>query len=355
MGTMTLPIVALSVLALLALVQCQPLSAPAPAPTATPTSCVLTPELTEGPYWLEDKLLRANITEGQAGIPFNLSIVVLDVTTCLPIPNVFVDIWHCNATGFYSGFGGSTTSSPGMGGGGPGGSSSSTNNQTFLRGITQTDANGVATFATIQPGWYAGRTPHIHVKVHIPTNTSTSVPAEYASSHTVHTGQLFFTDAHMALVSAVAPYTNDTNAYVALTSDGIYNSSPVELLNMTQVSATNIAAGLVATINAIVDTTANRPPTSSASNVATTSPSSTSATTAPSTSATTAPSTVAAATPTPTVAQSAPVSAVTSTSSAQAPGSAVPASSGSAMGAHPIDLTSATLLALVSFFAIACF
>lgn len=151
---------------------------------------------------------------------------------------------------------------------------------------------------------------HIHsekissypLQVHIPTNTSTSVPAEYASSHTVHTGQLFFTDAHMALVSAVSPYTNDTNAFTSLTSDGIY-SSPVEVLNMTQVSANNIAAGLVAKINAIVDTTANRPPTSSASNVATTSPSSTTATTAttaPSTSTTTAPTTVVATTPAPT-------------------------------------------------------
>jgi protocatechuate 3,4-dioxygenase beta subunit len=157
------PCTALFVLALFALAQAQPLSAPAPAPSAATSSCVLTPELTEGPYWLDDELLRTNITEGQAGIPFNLSITVKDITSCLPITNAFVDIWHCNATGAYSGFGGN--SGAGQGGpGGMGGSGPSTN-ETFLRGIAVTDSNGVATFETIQPGWYQGRTPHIHIKV----------------------------------------------------------------------------------------------------------------------------------------------------------------------------------------------
>jgi hypothetical protein len=155
------PCTALFVLALFALAQAQPLSAP--APSAATSSCVLTPELTEGPYWLDDELLRTNITEGQAGIPFNLSITVKDITSCLPIANAFVDIWHCNATGAYSGFGGN--SGAGQGGpGGMGGSGPSTN-ETFLRGIAVTDADGVATFETIQPGWYQGRTPHIHIKV----------------------------------------------------------------------------------------------------------------------------------------------------------------------------------------------
>lgn len=115
-----------------------------------------------------------------------------------------------------------------------------------------------------------------HPQVHIPTNTSTTEIDEYASSHTVHTGQMFFTDAHMTLVSAVSPYTENPATRLALTADSIYNNDAAEVLNVTQVSADSIAAGLVANIEAIVDTTAVYTPASTASNVvATSSPSST--------------------------------------------------------------------------------
>lgn len=66
-------------------------------------NCTLTPERTEGPYYLQEELFRADITESQEGVPLLLRITVTD-DDCNPLPNVFVDLWHCNSTGFYSGF-----------------------------------------------------------------------------------------------------------------------------------------------------------------------------------------------------------------------------------------------------------
>ena len=74
----------------------------APAP-GTEAACTLTTELEQGPYWLDDIMFRSNITENQEGVPLLLRIKVAN-TDCEPLADVFVDIWHCNATGFYSGF-----------------------------------------------------------------------------------------------------------------------------------------------------------------------------------------------------------------------------------------------------------
>jgi protocatechuate 3,4-dioxygenase beta subunit len=121
------------------------------------------PELTEGPYYIEGEQIRRNITEGKAGVPLTLRLRVVDASTCKPIKGAAVDIWHADAGGVYSGFGGGARS------------------RTFLRGIQRTDANGVAVFRTIYPGWYPGRAVHIHLKVHV-------------GGSVVHTGQLFFPD-----------------------------------------------------------------------------------------------------------------------------------------------------------------
>jgi len=116
--------------------------------------CSLTPTETSGPYYLDLDLLRQNISEGLPGLPTRLLIQVVSTSDCAPIPNAAVDVWHCDATGRYSGF-----------------ASQGTDGQTFLRGVQVTDAGGQVAFDTIYPGWYEGRTTHIHVKVR-PTPTS---------------------------------------------------------------------------------------------------------------------------------------------------------------------------------------
>jgi protocatechuate 3,4-dioxygenase beta subunit len=156
-------------------------SAAASGPAAVSSglvSCVLTPELTEGPYYIAGEKVRRNITEGRPGTPLTLRTTVINASTCKPIKSAAVDIWHCDAGGVYSGFG-SAAGAPAK--------------ATFLRGIQWTGADGVATFQTIYPGWYRGRAVHIHVKVHVGGNV-------------VHTGQFFFPDALTDIVYKAAPY-----------------------------------------------------------------------------------------------------------------------------------------------------
>ncbi len=103
--------------------------------------CVLTPEQTEGPYYIPNEKVRRNITEGKPGAPLTLRLAVVDASTCKPIKGAAVDIWHCDAGGVYSGFG------------------QGSGNRTFLRGIQKTDAEGIAIFRTIYPGWYPPAAP----------------------------------------------------------------------------------------------------------------------------------------------------------------------------------------------------
>lgn len=154
-------------------------------------SCVLTPELTEGPYYIADEKVRRNITEGRPGAPLTLRLAVVNASTCKPIPGAAVDIWHADAGGVYSGFGAGSA------------------NRTFMRGIQRTDANGIATFQTVYPGWYQGRTVHIHVKVHVAGNV-------------VHTGQIFFADSVTDSVYRRSPYTRRPNRTTRNSGDSIF-------------------------------------------------------------------------------------------------------------------------------------
>jgi protocatechuate 3,4-dioxygenase beta subunit len=152
-------------------------------------SCVLTPEQTEGPYFLPGDKVRRNVTEGRPGTPLMLKLAVLDVATCKPIRGAAVDIWHCDAVGAYA----------------------AETNATFLRGIQRTDAKGIATFKTLYPGWYEGRTVHIHVKVSLGGNV-------------VHTGQLYFPDSVTDKVYVRSPYRSRPNRSIRNPDDSIYRN-----------------------------------------------------------------------------------------------------------------------------------
>jgi protocatechuate 3,4-dioxygenase beta subunit len=154
-------------------------------------SCVLTPELTEGPYYIDGEKLRRDIREGHPGTVLMLSLRVLNASTCEPLKGAAVDIWHADAAGNYSGFGAGAGS------------------RTFLRGIQKTDAAGLAVFKTIYPGWYQGRAVHIHVKVHV-------------GGRVVHTGQVFFPDAITAKAYRVAPYTSRPGPDMLNAGDAIF-------------------------------------------------------------------------------------------------------------------------------------
>lgn len=113
----------------------------------------LTAQTTEGPYFLDGMPLRADIAEGLPGVPIEVRIEVLNLAG-QALPELRVDLWQCDAQGLYSGFNGQGDDrSQGLLG------------QRFLRGGQLTGADGTAVFRSIYPGWYAGRTTHIHFKV----------------------------------------------------------------------------------------------------------------------------------------------------------------------------------------------
>ena len=128
---------------------------PADAQTPATPSLPLTAQTTEGPFYFDPGKVRQDITEGQPGIALEVRFTVVD-THGRPLAGKRVDLWHCNAAGVYSGYAGQTDDQD---------RPVSTRGQTFLRGSQIAGADGVATFRTIYPGWYPGRTTHLHMKV----------------------------------------------------------------------------------------------------------------------------------------------------------------------------------------------
>jgi protocatechuate 3,4-dioxygenase beta subunit len=144
------------------------------------TPCLLTPEQTEGPFYLASDLERRDITEGRAGHPLRLGLQVVDAA-CSPITGARVDVWHADAAGDYSGFvDGSHAGEAGEG-------------TTFLRGSQLANGEGIVEFATVYPGWYPGRAVHVHVKALI-------------DGAAVLTSQLYFPEDLTDTVQAGDPY-----------------------------------------------------------------------------------------------------------------------------------------------------
>ena len=167
------------------------------------SSCTVTPEETEGPYYFDADRIRGDIREDREGTRLRLAIRVRDAAGCKPISNAVVDIWHCDALGLYSGFEAASTGGPG-GGGGP------TDNEKYLRGAQVTNSDGIVEFVTIYPGWYRGRTVHIHAKVHL-------------DNATVLTSQLYFDEAVTESVYKREPYSQHTGRDTFNSNDGIYD------------------------------------------------------------------------------------------------------------------------------------
>ncbi|HUP55703.1 MAG TPA: intradiol ring-cleavage dioxygenase [Methylomirabilota bacterium] len=168
-------------------------------------SCVVVPELTEGPYYVDVNLersdIRSNTGDGVAsqGAPLELGWVVsqVDGDGCLPMEGAIVDVWHCDALGVYSGVEASTGTD-------------------FLRGFQRTDASGAAAFTTVYPGWYQGRAVHIHFKIR--TDPDAEAGFEFTS-------QLFFDDAFSQQVYSSGVYASKGQPDRPNASDQIFNES----------------------------------------------------------------------------------------------------------------------------------
>jgi protocatechuate 3,4-dioxygenase beta subunit len=172
--------------------------------------CVVVPELTEGPFFVEEKLERSDLTAGTSepfvtkGVPLLLEVGVYQVNNgaCAPLVGSQVDIWHTSAEGVYSDERSGRIQEK------------DTVGEKYLRGYQRTGPNGAVTFATIYPGWYAGRTIHIHFKIRNPARSG-------QASHDF-TSQLFFDDAINDAVLARPPYDTRGSRRVRNSNDGIY-------------------------------------------------------------------------------------------------------------------------------------
>ncbi|KAJ5394456.1 uncharacterized protein N7487_012097 [Penicillium crustosum] len=175
-------------------------------------TCILAPDVTQGPYYVTGELIRDNMAESQEGIPLYMDIQLIDTNTCDPIPEIYMDLWHCNSTGVYSGVVAS----------GNGNSDDQTNlNNTFNRGIQKSNREGVIQMQTTFPGHYTGRATHIHVLTHPANETQVLANGTLSglySSHSSHVGQIFFDQDLITAADEVYPYSNNTQE-VTLNSD----------------------------------------------------------------------------------------------------------------------------------------
>ncbi|MEW5987889.1 MAG: twin-arginine translocation signal domain-containing protein [Chloroflexota bacterium] len=181
---------------------------------ATLPSCIVRPEMTEGPYFVDERLnrsdIRSDLSDGSVkeGVPLLLAFNVSQVTNdgCVPLAGAQVDVWHCDAFGVYS-----DVTDPGF----------STVGQKFLRGYQVTDASGKAQFVTIYPGWYDGRTVHIHFKIR--TDPDSARGYEFTS-------QLFFDDALTDQVYQQAPYSSRGQRTLRNEGDNIFQNGGEQLI-----------------------------------------------------------------------------------------------------------------------------
>ena len=199
------------------------------------TTCVVRPEQTEGPYYVDTGLDRSDIREEREGVPLELTFNVSrvdqgDASACGPLAGAVVDVWHCDALGEYSGVEDNAAGD------------FDTRGATFLRGFQVTDDNGVARFTTIYPGWYQGRAVHIHFTIR------DSAESEQGYEFT---SQLYFDDALTDEVQSQGPYAEKGPRDLGNAEDGIYQGGGDELL----LDLTPNGEGYAATFDIALDTT----------------------------------------------------------------------------------------------------
>lgn len=179
-------------------------------------SCVVRPEQTEGPFFVDKKLQRSDIRSEPndsailPGVPLRLSFEVsrLEGAVCAPLPGAIIDIWQCDALGVYSGVRDT-------------GRRTDTRGKAFLRGYQITTIRGAAEFLTIYPGWYPGRAVHIHFKIRRAFQDGRALE---------FTSQLYFDESVSDRVFKEAPYNSQSGRRVLNESDTLFRRGGKELL-----------------------------------------------------------------------------------------------------------------------------
>ncbi|KAM7208115.1 Intradiol ring-cleavage dioxygenase [Naviculisporaceae sp. PSN 640] len=214
---------------------------------ATNATCILSPEVTEGPYYVTGELIRTDLTDKEPGLPLYLDIQVLNIKTCKPVPNAYVEVWHTNATGVYSG----------VVANGNGNFADKTNTKkTYNRGVQPTTTDGVVQFKTIFPGHYTGRTTHTHVMVH--TNAVALANGTIKDTTASHVGQFFYDQTLINEVTKLAPYSGNRQTLTLNSKDGILRQASVRgdpFVNYVYLGGGSVSGGLLGWIAFGIDTT----------------------------------------------------------------------------------------------------
>ncbi len=175
--------------------------------------CTLTPSDVQGPFWINSAMLRQDITEGVFGLPFTFYIKLVDAATCAPIVGAVVDVWHDDPDGKYSGF-----------------ASEGTAGLTYLRGIQITGLDGMVRFESVYPGWYTGRTPHLHLKIN--PNAGSEL-----------TTQLYFPEEISTRAYLLPPYDTHGPSPVVNSTDAFFNPDLLMRMRTPTGGITQLIAG----------------------------------------------------------------------------------------------------------------
>lgn len=209
------------------------LDSPASTPIS-PLDCVVRPELTIGSHFIDNQLYRSDIRSEPSdqsikpGVPLKLNIVVASVgqRSCTPLQSAKVDVWHCDALGYYSGITNPAFDTTGL---------------KYLRGFQLTNEKGAVQFQSIYPGWYSGRAVHIHFTI----RTKGTNNQDYQ-----FTSQLFFDDLITDTVHSLKPYSNKPQRNTRNQDDALFKAVGLQLLLKLQ---GNTITGIVGTIHIGLD------------------------------------------------------------------------------------------------------
>ncbi|KIY66130.1 aromatic compound dioxygenase [Cylindrobasidium torrendii FP15055 ss-10] len=210
-------------------------------------SCVLGPETTQGPYYVDGEYVRWDIREDQEGVDTYVDVQLIDVNTCDPVEGVYIDFWHANATGVYSGIVAS----------GNGDSSDESNlNKTWLRGLQATNEDGVAQWLTVFPGHYTSRATHVHILAH--QNGTFFENGTFTSDEVSHVGQIFFDQSLISEVELTAPYNTNTQELTTNSDDQIMSEEAADIDPVVEYVylGDDVTDGLMAWVALGIDTTA---------------------------------------------------------------------------------------------------
>jgi protocatechuate 3,4-dioxygenase beta subunit len=179
--------------------------------SAVATACTIYPSQTLGPCYAQMPMMREDISDGLNGLPLRLSFLLVRSGGCTPVPNASIDIWHSGSDGIYSAYATGTICNPGT---------VDVRSKMFCRGVLTTNEMGRADFSTVFPGWYTGRTIHIHFTIRL--NNRESV-----------TSQLYFEDTLTDEILAQGSYMSRGRRDTTNSSDSIFrsgNASPAQVL-----------------------------------------------------------------------------------------------------------------------------